>query len=95
MATDLRHLSKNELLGICAAHGIRGVHRGLTSQQILDIFDGYEEEVLLPEDALRRDLMDFIEKNKRKLVLECNGNCFEHSWAQTLQCHLQLSKENE
>ena len=48
-----------------------------------------------PINEMRNRLMTFIENNRSRLSLPCNGNCYEHHDGVVLYCHRQLLEEND
>lgn len=46
-----------------------------------------------PINKKRDTLITFIEKNRSRLSLPCNGNCYEHHDGVVLFCYQQLLEE--
>ena len=46
-----------------------------------------------PINKMRENLITFIEDNRSRLSLPCNGNCYEHHDGVVLFCYRQLLEE--
>jgi len=52
-----------------------------------------EEIPETPINQMRNSLIAFIENNRSRLSLPCNGNCYEHHDGVVLFCYKQLLEE--
>ena len=82
---ELRHL-------VWRHYGIRADHRA--SKEHLQAL------ILLTRQAtpsnrvndMRDDLIRYVERNKNRLSLFCNGDCYHHTDAVVLYCYFQLEE---
>jgi hypothetical protein len=87
MRDQFLKLSKNELVSMTELAGIRGAHKGLSKEDLVQLLEGTRVPTTDPVDELRNEVMGFIEKNRSHITLACDGNCYNHNWAKVIQCH--------
>jgi len=46
-------------------------------------------------DVLRREIVTYIQANKDRLSMKCDGDCFSHPDGVVVACHLLLKRELE
>jgi len=80
---ELRHIVWEQL-------DIR-VNPNTTAEQMHALLQ-YETQAIAdnPINDMRNQLMSFINDNKNRLSLPCDGNCFNHADGVVLYCHTKL-----
>jgi hypothetical protein len=46
-----------------------------------------------PINKMRDELMTFIEENRNRLILPCDGDCYSHHDGVVIHCHRQLKEK--
>lgn len=89
--TDSTH---SELLQIAWDTRNKRVSHAASKEQI-EGFIQYKNDVPeTPVNALRDELIEFIEHNRNRLSLPCNGDCYQHHDGVVLFCHSQFIEES-
>jgi len=91
------YLNKSELVQRLLSTGVPA-HRGLSYPTLRDMYaadsqgDIVDSEYVNPVNALRTEVMEFITQYADVLLpqLGCDGNCFNHTDAQVVSCHLKV-----
>lgn len=89
------HLTTAELRHLCWAQlGVR-VSPDTQAQQMLDLLS-YKRSVrdlpANPVNPLRDQVIRFIEKNRDRLSLPCDGDCYQHPDGMVIHCHTTLKE---
>ena len=80
---ELRHIVWEQM-------GIR-VSPSAQPEQLHDILQYKTDDIPhSPINEMRDKLIAFIQKNRNKLSLPCDGNCYTHHDGQVVFCHNQL-----
>ena len=83
---ELRHIVWEQM-------GVR-VSPSASPEQLHDFLQ-YKTNVVpqSPINVMRDNLNEFIENNRNKLSLPCDGDCYKHHDGQVVFCHNQLMEE--
>lgn len=88
-------LTRAELRHIMWTQMDTRVAAGVTEQQMLDILS-YKSDVRSlpanPVNRLRDEIIDHIQKNKDRLSLPCDGECYQHPDGMVIHCHMALKE---
>jgi len=91
-SNDLPFMNKTEMVEILRLLGIRA-HRGIPHEELIELLQqGESKKIENPIDALRDRIARFIrihyDRIKDQMLLQCNGNCYQHSDMEVLVCYL-------
>jgi hypothetical protein len=89
-------LTKRELRQVAWSQlGVR-VSPEATAEEVHSLLRYEKDPEDLPDNAvnnLRDTLISFINENKEKLSLPCNGNCYEHGDGVVTFCYRQFKED--
>ena len=83
---ELRHIVWSQM-------GVR-VSDSCSEEELRDFLDYKTSSIKESEvNNYRDELIEFIEKNRGRLSLPCNGNCYEHTDTTVRFCHNKLTED--
>tara|TARA_Y100000114_G_C11762492_1_gene330678 strand:- start:899 stop:1240 length:342 start_codon:yes stop_codon:yes gene_type:complete len=94
LTNDTEQMNRSELQQVAWNTRETRISRNHSLVQMHEFLQYKEDVAPTPVNAKRDELIQFIQTNKNRLSLPCNGDCYQHVDGVVLFCHAALLEDN-